>query len=120
MVAGDRRERAEVLNANSSMKDELIRVQASGAVALPVRSCSFISQGESRTDGGVHPTGEGHESPESEDPRSKWIGVLVLLSVVADWDANCAAQCFSIGGPIGSLRSVMTGQLRAISALRAV
>lgn len=30
------------------------------------------------------------------------------------------AQFFSIGGPIGSLRSVITGQLRAISALRAV
>ena len=29
-------------------------------------------------------------------------------------------QCFSIGGPIGSLRSVMTGQLSAISAFNAV
>ena len=34
--------------------------------------------------------------------------------------ASLSTQCFSIGGPIGSLRSVMTGQLRAISAFSAV
>ena len=80
---------------------------------------SFVSQSQSRTDEGVHPTVEGYWPRESEEPRSKRIGVQVLF-VLACWDANCAAQCFSIGGPIGSLRSVMTGQLRAISALRAV
>ena len=89
-------------------------------MGTPARPFLLVHFSEPKPDGrGVHPTSRGQKGTENKEPRSKRIGVLVLSEVV-NRDANSAAQCFSIGGPIGSLRSVMTGQLRAISALRAV